>query len=1147
MKKIYLIPLFILAAIQSFSIGIPTLSSPSNGAINQNPNVSLNINSVSGATSYDFEIDVNSDFASAILINRTNTSCPTSELQFGETYYWRARAKNSTETSDWSTHRTFTVINTVYLSSPSNGATDRHPNVALSWNTISGLTHYDYQYDTSPTFDGEDLVSASVTSSYSSVSTANLKFGTTYYWRVRARHSTHESGWSEVRSFTTINTVYLSSPSNGATDRHPNVALSWNTVSGLTHYDYQYDTSPTFDSEDLLSASVTSSYSSVYTANLKFGTTYYWRVRARHSTHESGWSDVRNFTTINTVYLSSPSNGATDRHPNVALSWNTISGLTLYDYQYDTSPTFDSEDLVSASVTSSYSSVSTANLKFGTTYYWRVRARHSTHESGWSEVRNFTTINTVYLSSPSNGATDRHPNVALSWNTVSGLTHYDYQYDTSPTFDSEDLLSASVTSSYSSVSTANLKFGTTYYWRVRARHSAHESGWSEVRNFTTINTVYLSSPSNNSTNRAVNQVLSWNSISGLTYYDYQYDIVSTFDSENLVTASVTSSYTSVSTANLKYGTTYFWRVRAKHSIDESAWSATWSFTTNPFGAVQSTPANNSTNRPINLTLYVTTTSGSSNIDYQVDTTLNFNSPLLQELTHSSSFSGITVSPLRYGQTYYWRVRGRHTNDISVWTIPWSFTTQYELTSAPTLATPANGSNGIAYSSVNVTWNSLANANSYQYQVARDAQFTQVVKTGNTSLTFANITNLQPSTVYYWRVRGENVNGYSPWSTVWNFTTESTVLVQPTLTSPENESIITGSSATFLWNPVFGANGYTLQVSIDNTFTTATSTFNTANTTYGLSGLQYNLNYYWRVRAYDGSSEGPWSAVWSFSAIEPTLDAPTLSLPLNESSGIAVEGVTLQWNTVTNANTYTLQVSTESTFGTFMYNGSTSASSQLIESLTCETTYYWRVRASNSQVTSAWSQMWQFTTEDCPIEPLDAPLLASPSNQLLNVDNSSISFVWNTVSNAVNYTIEISEGNEFANLEFNSTTPSTTVEVTSLDCNTTYYWRVKAINSETESEWSEVWQFTTTSCTGIGIDDLIQFSIYPNPTSGFFNIELNGNASIFDVIVMNNLGQIMDAKRIGNANFDISNLKPGIYLVILREKGLIVGKKVLVKQ
>lgn len=959
MKKLYLLSLLILATIQSFSIGIPTLSSPSNGATNLNPNVSLSINSVSGATSYDFEIDVNSDFASAILINRTTTTCPTSELQFGETYYWRARANNSTETSDWSALRTFTVINTVFLSSPSNGATDRNPNVALSWSSISGLTHYDYQYDTSPTFDSEDLVSASVTSNYTSISTANLKFGTIYYWRVRARHSAHESGWSEVRSYTTISTVYLSSPSNNSTNRAVNQVLSWNSISGLTNFDYQYDIVPTFDSENLVTATISSSYTSVSTANLKYGTTYFWRVKARHSVAESAWSATWSFTTNPLgAWQSSPTNGATGRGVSLTLSIDKLSGNTFLDYQLDIVPTFDSE-------------------------------------------------------------------------SFQEMTHS-------------------------------------------------------------------------------------NSFSGQTV------------------------------SNLKYGQTYYWRVRGRNDSDISAWSATWSFTTNPLGAVQSTPANNSTNRPINLTLYVSTTSGSSNIDYQVDTTINFNSPLLQQLTHTSSFSGITVSPLRYGQNYYWRVRGRNANDTSVWTEPWNFTTQYELTTAPTLTSPINGSNGISYSSVNLIWNSLTNANSYQYQVARDAQFTQVVKTGNTSLTFTNVTSLQPSTVYYWRVRGENVNGYSPWSSVWNYTTEATVLVQPTLTSPENEAILTGSSATFLWNSVFGANGYTLQVSIDNTFETATSNFNTANTTYGLSGLQFNLTYFWRVRAYDGSSEGPWSAVWSFTAIEPTLDAPTLTLPLNEAIGIAVEGVTLQWNTVTNANTYTLQVSTESNFGTFIYNGSTSASSQYIENMTCETTYFWRVRASNLEVTSAWSQVWQFTTEDCPIVPLDAPILVSPSNQSLNVDNTSITFTWSEVSNALSYSIEISEGNEFINLVFNSTTTQTTAEVTSLVCNTTYFWRVKAMNSETESEWSEVWQFTTTDCTGIEADGLTHFAIYPNPTSGHFNIQFDGNANTYEVIVLNSLGQVVNAKRIDNSSVDISNLKSGTYLVIISEKGLILGRKIVVK-
>jgi hypothetical protein len=38
-------------------------------------------------------------------------------------------------------------------------------------------------------------------------------------------------------------------------------------------------------------------------------------------------------------------------------------------------------------------------------------------------------------------------------------------------------------------------------------------------------------------------------------------------------------------------------------------------------------------------------------------------------------------------------------------------------------------------------------------------------------------NLEPKTTYYWKVRGSNDGGSSPWSNVWSFTTEDPSSVQ----------------------------------------------------------------------------------------------------------------------------------------------------------------------------------------------------------------------------------------------------------------------------------------------------------------------------------------------------------------------------------
>ena len=956
MKKTFFTLVLLISSLLSFSLNVPSLSSPSNVAVNQNPNVTLSIGSVTGATSYDYEIDINSDFLSSVVINRTSTTCPLSELLFGQTYYWRARARNATETSDWSAHRSFTIINTVFLSNPSNGATDRNPNVALSWSTITGLTHYDYQYDTSPEFDSPNLFSGAVTSNFTSVSTSNLLFGETYYWRVRARHDVDQSGWSDVRSFTVINTVYLGNPSNGAIDRNPNVALSWTTVTGLTHYDYQYDTSSDFDSPNLFSGAVTSNYTSVSTSNLLFGETYYWRVRARHDVDQSGWSDVRSFTVINTVYLSGPANG------------NTL--------------------------------------------------------------------------------------------------------------------------------------------------------------------------------RPVNQVLSWNSITGLTHYDYNYDTSDQFDSPNYFFGSVTSNYTSVSTANLMYGTNYNWRVKARHSLDESEWSAVWNFTTNPLGAVQGSPSNNATNRPINLTLSVSITSGSSNIDYQLDTTSNFNSPLLREYTHTNSFSGQTVSNLRYGQTYYWRVRGRHSQDISQWSSVWSFTTQYELTTPPTLSSPSNASTDIPYSNLNLIWNSIPNVNSYQYQVSENASFTQVVKSGNTSLTFTSITNLYPATVYYWRVRGENENGYSPWSDVWSFTTQSVTLDPPQLISPADGSIVTNSDVNLTWGSVFGASGYTIQVSLNNDFAAGTSTFNTSNTSYTVTGFPFNLTFFWRVRATDAFNEGDWSEVWSFSTVEPTLSPPNLILPLNSSSDLDFSETTFEWSIVDGATLYTIEI-TDSDFGPDAFTISVTTNTYTAAWLSCETSYQWRVKASNGTLISDWSEVWSFTTAECEVI-LDAPVLISPSNESTGIDASDVMFEWNAVAGATGYTIEVSDG-EFGPMSYISNVTTTTHNITSLSCGTTYNWRVRASKDSDFSDWSDVWIFASTPCSGINANQIERLSIYPNPAKDEIFIHADDSFKGSRVEVYNVLGGHVKVQIYESNRIDISQLKAGVYLVVIKNSSGVFGQAKFIVQ
>lgn len=99
----------------------------------------------------------------------------------------------------------------------------------------------------------------------------------------------------------------------------------------------------------------------------------------------------------------------------------------------------------------------------------------------------------------------------------------------------------------------------------------------------------------------------------------------------------------------------------------------------------------------------------------------------------------------------------------------------------------------------------------------------------------------------------------------------------------------------------------------------------------------------------------------FSTTPTPPSAPTLSSPANGATGVSTSP-TLVWNASSGATSYRLQVSTSSSFSTLTFDQSgITSTSQVVSGLANSTTYYWRVNASNSAGTSAWSSVWSFTT------------------------------------------------------------------------------------------------------------------------------------------------------------------------------------------
>ncbi|SFU79375.1 Por secretion system C-terminal sorting domain-containing protein [Pontibacter akesuensis] len=96
-------------------------------------------------------------------------------------------------------------------------------------------------------------------------------------------------------------------------------------------------------------------------------------------------------------------------------------------------------------------------------------------------------------------------------------------------------------------------------------------------------------------------------------------------------------------------------------------------------------------------------------------------------------------------------------------------------------------------------------------------------------------------------------------------------------------------------------------------------------------------------------------------------APLLASPQHASTGVALSP-TLMWNAADGAASYQAQVSTSSGFSSLAFDqANLSSTSAYVSDLSANTTYYWRVRASNAAGTSSWSATWSFTTAPAPVE------------------------------------------------------------------------------------------------------------------------------------------------------------------------------------
>lgn len=507
-------------------------------------------------------------------------------------------------------------------------------------------------------------------------------------------------------------------------------------------------------------------------------------------------------------------------------------------------------------------------------------------------------------------------------------------------------------------------------------------------------------------------------------------------------------------------------------------------------------------------------------------------------------SGITASQyaivsavLAYSTQYYWRVNATGPGGTSGWSTQWYFTTQDAPPGVPTLLSPINGAVNISLTPT-LNWNSVPNAAQYRLQVSTDNAFaTNVIDVpGLVNAGYAVQSGaLQNGVVYYWRVNATNTGGTSNWSTAWNFTTIVAAPNPPNLLLPINGATGVSTQPTMDWSDVSGATTYHLQISFNNNFTALAldQTGITASTFIVGSGiLSGTTQYFWRVASANVGGEGSWSAVFNFTTTIGAPASPVLVSPPNNATGVSLTPI-LDWNNVPGATSYRVQLSTSPSFTTTIVNQVTGAMSQyqITVPLAYNTTYYWRANATNAGGTSAWSEVWQFTTL---IAPPTAPTLLLPVNNATGVSLTPF-MDWSDVSGATTYRLQVATNMSFTNIVYNNaaiTTSEFTLPSGYLIGSTQYFWRVAAINSGGQGNYSTVFNFTTRQTFFLNLKVYLEgFYNGTSQVKDSMKVYLRNPSTPFALRDSSNA--IVDST--GNTSLSFANATNGTYYIVVKHR------------
>jgi len=392
----------------------------------------------------------------------------------------------------------------------------------------------------------------------------------------------------------------------------------------------------------------------------------------------------------------------------------------------------------------------------------------------------------------------------------------------------------------------------------------------------------------------------------------------------------------------------------------------------------------------------------------------------------------------------------------------------------------------SYNSISISWDLMFSADKYNIYRSTNGE-DSFNKIGSSVFDSYTDKGLTEDTVYHYKVSSVN-KAESPLSNMVSARTR----LRP-LSAPTNIKVITISKTaiTINWTAVPDVEGYYIYRSTNYLSNYYQEIGSSLTVSYTDNDLTPNTQYFYKISSYVNNYESPQSTY-----IEAKTNPEIPRTPVNiNAAARSIESIRINWGSVSNAESYIVYRSLTDA-DDYEEISTVSSASYTDNELSPETTYYYKVSACNISGESALSDMANATTLSG--KP-NAPTAVSASAVFYYITIS-----WSSVSNSTGYIVyrSTSASGDYEIIAYPS---ETSYKDTGLDPDTTYHYRVSAVNLFGESAQSTSRSATTYSANA-GTSPLTAINI-PFGSIGITGDFTNGMDEIWYKLTRNGAGAL----------------------------------------